>query len=394
MAEDRWGISTRAVHSGRISDRRYGFVYTPVFMEDAFFNPNPGEGVLRDPLTSEEYMYSRNGNPTITAVEKQIASLEEGEACLTFSSGMGAIAASLLTFLKPGDHVVAIRELYGQTYSFFKFQLPKLGVEVSYVNVAKLEHLPDYLRPNTKVLYLESITNPVLRVPDISAAARVAREGGVLTVVDATFANPCNQKPLKLGADVVVHSATKSLNGHGDLIAGAAVSTLDKIKKIRDYRTKLGASLGVFDAFLLSRGIKTLTLRTKASNANAHALAEALGSNPSVSRVYYPGLDSHPDYSVAKKVLTGYGGMVSFEVRGGLDAARRVVGRLKLGSAAPSLGSVQTLVTVPCDTSHHPRTGITPEELREMGIGEGLIRVSAGIEDTEDLVEDFAQALS
>jgi len=391
--KEDWGFNTKAVHMGQMVDKRYGSIFTPVFMEDAFLNPNPGNDVAKDPLSGEEYIYSRYGNPIVTTAEEQIAALEGGEAGLVFSSGMAAISATLLSFLKKGDHLVSARELYGQTYSLMKNELPSFGVEVSFVSVNQLWSLPDLIKQNTKMIYLESITNPVLRVADLEYAGKIAKERGLLSVVDSTFASPYNQNPLKLGADIVVHSATKYLNGHNDLIAGAVVSDRDTIRKIRDHRIKTGASLNPLGAYLLVRGMKTLGIRVERQNKNSEELAKFLEERSEVNRVYYPGLKSHPDHSIAIRMLRGFGGVVSFEVKGGDESAKKLADNLQLGLKAPSLGGVQTLITIPRETSHHPRTGVTQEELGLLGINPGLIRVAVGIENSVDLENDFDQAL-
>ncbi|PSN86895.1 hypothetical protein B9Q02_00370 [Candidatus Marsarchaeota G1 archaeon BE_D] len=387
-----WGISTKAVHSGQIVDIRYGSFLTPIFVQDAFINPNSNENVLRDPLSNEEYIYTRYGNPIITTVEQQIATLEGGEACLVFSSGMAAISTTLLAILAKGDHMISIKELYGQTYSLMKYELPKFGIETSFVSVSHIERIKDLIKKNTKILYLESITNPLLRVADLEKASKIAKEHEIMVVVDATFASPYNQNPLKFGADIVIHSATKYLNGHGDLIAGAVVSNIEIIRKIRQIRTKIGGNINPLDAYLLSRGLKTLAIRVERQNQNAMALARFLEKVNEVKRVYYPGLTSHPDYTVARRLLRGFGGVVSFEIAGGDEVARRFVEKLQICKKAPSLGSIHTLVTIPRDTSHHPRTGISEEELREMGINPGLIRISVGIEDIKDIISDLTGA--
>lgn len=364
---------------------------TPIYMEDAFINPNLAEGRVLDPLSGEEYIYSRYGNPTMTAVEEAIAELEGAEASLLFSSGMSAIATTLLTLTDPGDHIISLRELYGQTLSFLKKDMPKHGVDVTFVSVDELSNLERYLRPSTKVVYLESITNPTLRVPDIQAISTFLRGREIKILVDATFASPYNQNPLALGADIVLHSATKYLNGHNDLIAGAAAGDMESIKMIRDARIRIGATPTPFDAFLLGRGIKTLALRVERQNLNAEKIARFLESELSayVNKVHYPGLESHPDHAVARRVLRGYGGVVSFELKGGDEAAKKLANSLELAAKAPSLGGVHSLVTVPRETSHHPRTGITEEELRSMGINPGLVRLSVGIEDIDDLLSDI-----
>jgi len=386
---EEWGFNTKAVHLGRNVDKRYGSIFTPVFMEDAFLNPNKSEGVVVDPLSGEEYIYTRYGNPTITTCEQLIAGLEGAEAALVFSSGMAAISATLLTLLHSGDHVVSIRDLYGQTYSLLKNELPRFGIEVSFVSAGNIESLPALIKPNTKLVYVESITNPVLRVLDLEYLAEVAEQHSLKLVVDSTFATPYNQNPLRLGAHIVVHSATKYLNGFNDLIAGAVASDKQIAVKIRDHRIKTGASIDPLGAYLLTRGLKTLGLRVERQNRNAMGLAEWLESNPHVKRVYYPGLESHPDYHIAKRMLRGFGGVVSFEIEGGDSAANRFVDALRLCIKAPSLGGVQTLVTVPRETSHHPRTGVTEQELQLLGINPGLVRVAVGIEELADLIADF-----
>jgi cystathionine beta-lyase/cystathionine gamma-synthase len=392
---NKWGFSTAAVHAGQVRDAKYGSILTPIYMEDAFINPNPEEDKILDPLSGEEYIYSRYGNPTLTTVEKVMADLEGAEAGLLFSSGMSAISTTLLTLTGPGDHLISLRELYGQTFSFLRKDLPKHGVSVTFLPVDELTKVKDHLRPNTKAVYLESITNPTLRVPDIQTISSSLRGTGVKIIVDATFASPYNQNPLSLGADIVLHSATKYLNGHNDLIAGAVAGDLDTIKIIRDARTRMGATPTPLDAFLLGRGIKTLALRVERQNSSAQRIARFLESELSayLNRVHYPGLESHHDYAVAKRVLRGYGGVVSFELKGGDATAKKFAGSLELAAKAPSLGGVHSLVTVPRETSHHPRTGITEEELRNMGVNPGLVRLSVGIEDLEDLLFDLEKSI-
>jgi cystathionine beta-lyase/cystathionine gamma-synthase len=387
-----WGFNTKAIHLGRTVDKRFGSIFTPIFMEDAFLNPNKTQGVVVDPLSNEEYIYTRYGNPTITACEKTIAGLEGGQAALVFSSGMAAISATLYSLLKKGDHIISLRDLYGQTYSLLKNELPRFGVDVSFVSANNIESVPSLIKPNTKAIYVESITNPILRVVDVEYLGRIATQHSIKLIVDSTFATPYNQNPLKLGAHIVIHSATKYLNGYNDLMAGAVVSDRDTILGIRDQRIKTGGSIDPIGAYLLMRGIKTLGLRVERQNATATKLAAWLEENPYVKRVYYPGLKSHPDHHIAKRVLRGYGGVVSFEIQGGDDVANKFVDSLELGIKAPSLGGVQTLVTVPRETSHHPRTGVTEEELHTLGINPGLIRVAVGIEDLEDLIHDFDDA--
>jgi cystathionine beta-lyase/cystathionine gamma-synthase len=387
-----WGFNTKAIHLGRTVDKRYGSIFTPIFMEDAFLNPNKTEGVVVDPLSNEEYIYTRYGNPTITACEQTIAGLEGGQAALVFSSGMAAISATLYSLLKKGDHIISLRDLYGQTYSLLKNELPRFGVDVSFVSANNIESVPSLIKPNTKAIYVESITNPILRVVDVEYLGRIAAQHSIKLIVDSTFATPYNQNPLRLGAHIVIHSATKYLNGYNDLMAGAVVSDRDTILGIRDQRIKTGGNIDPIGAYLLMRGIKTLGLRVERQNTTAARLAAWLEENPHVKRVYYPGLRSHPDHSIAKRVLRGYGGVVSFEIQGGDGVANKFVDSLELGIKAPSLGGVQTLVTVPRETSHHPRTGVTEEELHTLGINPGLIRVAVGIEDLEDLIHDFEDA--
>ncbi len=393
MSEKKeWGFNTKAIHLGRTVDKRYGSIFTPIFMEDAFLNPNKTEGVVVDPLSNEEYIYTRYGNPTITACEQTIAGLEGGQAALVFSSGMAAISATLYSLLKKGDHIISLRDLYGQTYSLLKNELPRFGVDVSFVSANNIESVPSLIKPNTKAIYVESITNPILRVVDVEYLGRIATQHSIKLIVDSTFATPYNQNPLRLGAHIVIHSATKYLNGYNDLMAGAVVSDRDTILGIRDQRIKTGGNIDPIGAYLLMRGIKTLGLRVERQNATAARLAAWLEENPHVKRVYYPGLRSHPDHHIAKRVLRGYGGVVSFEIQGGDGVANKFVDSLELGIKAPSLGGVQTLVTVPRETSHHPRTGVTEEELHTLGINPGLIRVAVGIEDLEDLIHDFEDA--
>ena len=371
------GTSTRCVHSGEHGDEGSGAVTTPIFQTSTFLYPREGA----------EYLYTRLGNPTSAAVEGKIAALEGGEAGLAFSSGMAAITSTLLSLLKKGDHMVAMRDLYGRTYSFLRGDMPRYGVDVTFLGQGDLAAMEDHIRENTRAVFLESPTNPLLHVVDLEEVAKVARDHDVCSVIDNTFATPVNQRPLERGFDLVVHSGSKYLNGHTDVIAGLAVGRGNLVDRIREVRTTLGGSMDPHAAYLLLRGMKTLALRMARHNDNGLVVASYLESHPRVERVHYPGLKSHPQHRLASRQMDGFGGMVSFEVSG---SAEEVLDRMTIIKKASSLGGVESLASLPRQTSH---MYLEREEREAFGIGDNLIRLSLGIEDAEDLIGDLAAAL-
>jgi cystathionine gamma-synthase len=337
------------------------------------------------------HIYSRNTNPTVRAFEDKVAALEGAEAATSFSSGMAAISASLFALLRPGDRVVSIKDSYGGTNKLFTEFLPPFGIDVRLCDTSDFAQIEAVVAQGCKVLYLESPTNPTIKIIDIERLARAAHAVGAIVVVDNTFATPINQSPLRLGADLVLHSASKFLGGHADALGGAACGSKDLIKALYHYREINGAALSPADAYNLMRGMKTLSLRVERQNQSALAIARWLQSQPVVQQVNYPGLETHMHHEVARRQMRGFGGMLSFSVAGGLDAIKTFLPHLKFAHLAANLGCVETVVGPPLVTSH---VECTAEERAAAGIPEGLVRYSTGIEDVEDLIADLGQALA
>lgn len=373
------GFSTQAVHGGTYHDSETGGACSPVFTSTAFAFPN----------AVEENFYPRYFNtPNQQVVCRKIAVLEQAEGALVFGSGMAAISTLLLAHLQPGDHAVFQQDLYGGTLQFITQELLRLGVKVSWATTP--EGFAAALRPETRILYVESPSNPLMRCVDLRAVARLGRDRGLLTVVDNTFATPVNQNPLTLGIDVVIHSATKYLNGHSDVNAGFVVGAEAMIQRVAASAVNFGGMLDAQACVQLERGMKTLALRVERHNGNASRVARYLAEHPLVEHVNYPGLESHPDHEIATKQMRGFGGMLSFELHDH-RLIDQILSQLRLIMPALSLGGVESLICVPSRTTH--RT-LTPEERVRAGIGEGLVRLSVGIEDVEDLIGDLEQAFS
>jgi cystathionine gamma-synthase len=337
------------------------------------------------------YIYSRNTNPTVFAFEEKIRLLEGAEAATSFASGMAAISNTLFALLSPGDRVVSIKDTYGGTSKIFLEFLPRFGVNVTLCDTTDHEALEAAVSEGCQVLYLESPTNPTLKVVDLARLARAGRKAGAIVVVDNTFATPINQTPLELGAQLVVHSATKFLGGHADALGGAVCGPKELVERIYHFREINGAALDPMAAYLLLRGMKTLHLRIRHQNESALAIAQYLGSHPLVEAVFYPGLVSHENHDVASKQMRGYGGVLSFQIKGGFDAVKILLPRLKYAHLAANLGAVDTIAGPPATTSH---VECTAEEREALGIPESLMRYSVGIEDREDLIADLEQALA
>lgn len=337
------------------------------------------------------HIYSRNTNPTVRAFEEKIRDLEGAEAATSFSSGMAAISGTFFTFLRPGDRVVSIKDSYGGTNKIFTEFLPKFGIGVKLCETGEHEQIESEIDRGCKVLYLESPTNPTVKITDIARLANAAHEVGALVVVDNTIATPINQNPLEIGADLVLHSATKFLGGHADALGGVACGSEALIKQLYHFREINGATLGPMDAYSLLRGMKTLSLRIERQNRNAMSIARWLQEHPAVEMVNYPGLESHQHHGIARKQMRGYGGMLSFAVRGGLESIKRFLPRLQFAHMAANLGCVETVVGPPVVTSH---VECSDAERAAAGIPEGLVRYSTGIEDVNDLIEDLEQALA
>ena len=339
---------------------------------------------------SQGFIYSRNANPTVRAFEDKVKELEGAQAATSFSSGMAAISNTLATFLKPGERIVSIKDSYGGTNVIFNEFLPPLNIEVSLCETGDYEQIETEIAKGCKVLYLETPTNPTIKITDIERLSIAAKKVGALVVVDNTFATPINQTPLELGADIVLHSASKYLGGHADALGGVICGNKDLVKKVHHYREINGASLAPMDAYSLLRGMKTLKLRVQRQNESAMIIAKYLQSHPAVEQVNYPGLESHPGHNIAKKqMIGGYGGMLSFSVKGGLEAIKKFLPKLEYAHMAANLGCVETVVGPPFTTSH---VECSAEERMAAGIPEGLVRYSTGIEDVEDLIADLDQA--
>jgi methionine-gamma-lyase len=383
--------STRSVHGTEELDESTGSVLAPIY-QTVTFGFKKAEAVGRAVRgETDAFVYTRWDNPTTRILEKKLADLEGAEASAFFSSGMAAISTAVLANVKKGDHLIATRDLYGETYRLIHDVLPQFGVKTTLVDTEDLKQMSHSVRPNTKVVYVETPTNPTLKLVDIRGAAKIAHSVGAILIVDNTFSSPLGQKPLKLGADMVVHGATKYLNGHSDVMAGAAAGRKEAIQHIRRMRKVLGGTLDPHAAFLVLRGIKTLAIRMEKHNKNATALTAFLESHKKVRAVNYPGLESHPQHSLAKKQMSGFGGMFSVELKGTIKDAMRFTESLKVATLGASLGAVETLVVQPATMTH---TQLTPADRRKTGISDTLIRVSVGIEDAEDLIDDFAQALA
>jgi len=382
------GFNTKAVHGGELKIPEFGNVTTPVFENSTFVYPNYDSEAYLDHTSNLPYIYSRWGNPTLQALEMKYSELENSHHGLSFSSGMSAIVSTVLSICKKGDRILSISDLYGQTSSFFSKDALEMGIETDFISVEKLNS-EDFSTRGYSMIYLESITNPTLKVSNIKSTAKIAGETETPVVVDATFASPYNQKPLDLGAKVSIHSGTKYLAGHSDIVLGMAATDEHLFHLIHSKRKVLGGTPDALQAFLASRGIKTLGLRMQKHNANAGEIFRYLKQEKKVKRVFYPGDPDSPFYDVARKNLSGYGGMISFELIGGIEAARLFIKHLGIPSAAPSLGGVESLVTLPVDTSH---STIPPQIRKSMGIEDGLVRFSTGIEDPEDLISDMQNA--
>jgi cystathionine beta-lyase/cystathionine gamma-synthase len=379
---------TEVVRGGTSLSRKNGPLSTPIY-QTSTFEVTDSEQQLR--ATSTDMFYTRYGNPTHTVVETAIAELEGTDAALLFASGMASITTSVLALLKSGDHIVAQRDIYGGATKFLSYWLPKLGVETTFVDTTEYDQHARAIRPNTRLLYLESPTNPLLRVVDLKKVAALAKQHGLITFVDSTFATPINQRPADFGIDLVMHSGTKYFGGHSDLICGIVAGRRDLIQKIHETRTTLGGTMDPHAAWLLLRGIKTLAVRVQRQNENALRIAQFLARHPKVRRVHYPFVEGHPQRALAIEQMHGGGGVLSFEVDGSGEDARRLTESLHLFTLAPSLGGVDSLVSMPVLTSH---AMISAEQRQKMGVTDQLIRLSVGIENADDLIADLEQGLA
>lgn len=383
--------STRVIHGAERRDSLTGAVTTPIYQTATFGFSKARDVVRAVKGESSSFVYSRWDNPTVRTLERKLSELEAAEDAAFFSSGMAAISTAVIALLQKGDHVLAIRDLYGETYRLIHDLLPRFGVESTLVDTTDLRAMRDKIRKDTKVVYVETPTNPTLKLVDIREAGRITHAKGAKLLVDNTFASPINQRPLKLGADLILHSATKYLNGHSDVIAGAVAGSSDLVGIVKKMRRVLGGTLDPHAAYLILRGIKTLSVRVDKQCEGAERLADYLSEHEKVLRVNYPGLESHPQRELAKKQMKAFGGMLSFEIRGKMKDAMKFTESLKIATLGGSLGSVETLVSQPATLTH---TQLSPAERKRTGISETLVRVSVGLEDVNDLIEDFEQALA
>ncbi len=372
---------TKLIHGGISEDPATGAVSFPIYQVSTYKQEGVGG--------HKGFEYSRTGNPTRHALEELIKDIEGGKAGFAFGSGMAAITAVFMLF-NSGDHVILTDDVYGGTFRVMTKVLNRVGIDSTFVDTSNLENIKKEIRPNTKAIYLETPTNPLLKVTDIEAAARMAKEHNLLTIVDNTFSTPYWQNPLEFGVDIVLHSATKYIGGHSDVVAGLVVVNDDQLAEdLHFVQNSTGGILGPQDSWLLIRGIKTLGIRMEETEANTKEIVEFLQSHPNVKKVYYPGLETHPNHAIAKKQARGFGGMVSFDV-GSAENADKLLSRVKYFTLAESLGAVESLISVPARMTH---ASIPAERRAELGIVDGLVRISVGLEDVEDLIDDLKQAL-
>lgn len=385
MKNKKLDLETRVIHAGQSPDPTTGAVMMPIYATSTYAQTSPGK--------HSGYEYSRTRNPTREAYEKCIADLESGTRGFAFASGMAAIA-TLLELLKPGDHIIAVDDLYGGTYRLLeKVRKRSAGLQVSFVDFANLDAVKKAIRPETRMIWVETPTNPMLKIINLVEIATLAKLHNIIAVADNTFATPILQRPLELGFDIVMHSATKYINGHSDVVGGVAVvgNNLDLVEQIAFLQNSTGAIAGPFDSFLVLRGLKTLAVRMERHCENATELAHWLEKHPAIARVYYPGLVSHPGHLLAKQQMTAFGGMISIELKGNLQNANSMLERCELFTLAESLGGVESLIEHPAIMTH---ASVPEVQRKKLGITDGLIRLSVGIENVDDLKQDLTQALA
>jgi O-succinylhomoserine sulfhydrylase len=387
---DEWGFDTRAVRAGQHRTNE-GEHSEPIFPTSSYVFASAAEAAARFSGATPGNIYSRFTNPTVRTFEERLATLEGGEKCVATASGMAAILSTCLALLKSGDHIVSSRNVFGPTVLLFNNYLGRFGVETSYVSLTDYAAWEKAIKPNTRLLYLETPSNPLTEIADIARLAKLAHAKGCLLVVDNCFCTPALQRPLALGADIVIHSATKYLDGQGRCIGGAVVGNAEQVgKDVYGFMRTAGPSLSPFNAWVFLKGLETLSLRMKAHSAGAQALAEWLEKQPRVQRVYYPGLASHPQHALAGQQQSGFGGIVAFELKGGKEAAWRLIDSTRLISITANLGDTKSTITHAATTTHGR---LTPEQRADAGISDGLIRISVGLEDVEDLKRDLATGL-
>lgn len=390
MKTKRLGEYTKMVHAGQEPDAT-GAVSVPIYQTSTFAFKNADHGAALFAGAEDGFIYTRIGNPTTRALEENIAELEHGCGGIATSSGMGAVSTVYMALLEAGAHVVSTASVYGPSRGLMEKDFSRFGVEASYVNTSVAENVRRALKPNTKLVYIESPSNPAMQVTDIAAVAKIAHEHDCLVVVDNTFASPYLQNPLDLGADVVLHSITKFINGHADVVGGVIVAKDPALyKQLRKTMINMGCNMDPHQAFLVLRGVKTLGLRVERQQANAMQIARWLTEQPEVASVRYIGLESHPQHEIAKRQMRGFGSMIAFELKGGFAAGKKLMNAVKLATLAVSLGGVETLIEHPASMTH---AGISPQDRLEAGFSDGLVRYAVGIEDVEDLIADLRQAL-
>lgn len=383
-------FNTKLIHGGGYKDK-YGSVNVPIFQSSTFEFESAEEGARCFLGESDGYIYTRLGNPTINVLEKMVAELEGGFGGIGTSSGMGAINTVYMALLSKGDHMISSDAVYGPSRVIMEDHYSRYGVESTYVTTSDINNVKEAIKPNTKVLYIETPANPTVEITDIKACAEIAKEHGLVLVVDNTFSSPYLQRPLELGADVVLHSMTKFINGHADIVGGMVVAkTKEMYKKLRSMMTALGCNLDPHQSYLVIRGLKTLAIRIDRAQENAQKIAEYLEKHPKVEWVRYPGLPSHPQYELAKKQMDGPGALISFGLKGGFEAGKTMMNNVKISILAVSLGGVESLIEHPASMTH---SKVSKEDKQKAGISDGLVRYSAGIEDINDLLWDLEQAL-
>ncbi|MCK9463907.1 MAG: aminotransferase class I/II-fold pyridoxal phosphate-dependent enzyme [Proteobacteria bacterium] len=390
MKHEKMGFTSKLVHAGMRRDAN-GSVVTPIYQTSTFAFESARQGADRFAGKDDGFIYTRLGNPTTRALEGCVCELEGGAAAVATSSGMGAVATAYLALLASGDHVVSTASVYGPSRTLLEKHLCKFGLEASFVDTSDLDQVRRALRPKTKMVYVETPSNPMMQITDLEGAAKLAHGAGALLVVDSTFASPYLQRPLELGADVALHSVTKFINGHADAVGGILIAKDAAVAvRLRQMMTLVGCNMDPHQAFLVHRGLKTLSLRIERAQAGAARIAAWIEARPDVAWVRYVGLPSHPQHELAKRQMSGPGAMISFELKGGFAAGERLMNRVKLAVLAVSLGGVETLIEHPASMTH---SGVPAAERAEAGISDGLVRLSVGIEDPEDLIEDLKQAL-
>jgi len=384
------GDSTKLIHEGELDTHSSQSVVSPIFQTSTFYFNNISQLEEWSKGEKDHYIYTRFDNPSFRTVEKKMAALENTDDSIVVSSGLSAVAVIIAGLVKEGEEILSLANIYGGTYSFFSTMLPRWGIKVNYFTLKDVKSIKKLINKKTILIFIETPTNPLIEIADISLFAEIAKENNIILVVDNTFATPINQKPADLGADIIIHSATKYLGGHSDLVGGFVCSPSKYLKKLRDSRKMLGCCLNPITCYLLSRGMKTLELRVQKQNKNTEKIAKFLHTHPEVNRVFYPGVGDNEYGKIAKKQMKGYGGVLSFEVNGGMDKTRKIVNRLSIFRNAPSLGGVDSMCLVPVLTSHKD---LTEDEKKKVGITDGIIRLSVGVEDIDDLIFDLKQAL-